>query len=859
MFKEYEMDRERFIYKKFWNLPWLLLMAWRDSRRNRFRLILFISSIVLGIAALVTTFSLGANVRKDIDRQARTLVGADLVVESNHPMDSAVRKKLDAIGLKRSHECSFASMVYFTKNQGSRLVQVRALDGEYPFYGKLETSPANAAIRFRNEMDALVDKTLSLQFDVLVGDSIKIGDLVFRIAGILSKSPGRNGLSTTIAPPVYIPYRYLPMTGLMKKGSRILYSFYFQFGQDNDMSTTVAQLGPWLDREGLDYETVDSRKRRTGRAFEDFNQFLTLISFIALLLGCIGVASSIHIYMRDKINSIAILRCLGTSGSQSFLIYLLQTAGIGLLGSIAGAFLGVLVQQFLPSILKDILPIELSTTVSWISVFIGIFLGLAISVLFALLSLVSIRNISPLYTLRMTVEQVSRLRDPLRWLIYLIILTFVLLFAQWQMKNWKHSIVFTGSVIAGFLILAGMGKALQWALRRFFPSSWNYLWRQGFANLYRPNNQTLILLTTIGLGAAFIGTLYFVHGILLNQVAVSGSGKQPNMVLFDIQPSQKAEVANLARQFHLPLIQQLPIVTMRVESVNGKTAADIGKDSGSRFSRRAFESELRVTYRDSLTDSEKLIEGKLKDPKHDPAESVNISVEDQWAHFAHWKIGDHIIFNVQGMLVPTIVGSLRQVDWRRMQTNFRVIFPTGVLEGAPQFHVLITRVPSAESSAQFQRAIVHQFPNISIIDLGLILSVLDDVLDKIGFVIKFMAAFSIFTGVVVLIASVVISKFQRIQETVLLRTLGASRKQILSITALEYFFLGALAAAVGILLAMAASFGLAKFIFEAPFAPSWLPILVLFFSICILTILIGLFNSREVLQKPPLEILRTEI
>ena len=327
-------------------------------------------------------------------------------------------------------------------------------------------------------------------------------------------------------------------------------------------------------------------------------------------------------------------------------------------------------------------------------------LGLIISILFALLPLVSIRNISPLYTLRMTVEQVSRFSDPLRWLVYLVIVALVLFFAQWQMQNWKHTFVFTGSVILGFLILAGMGKSLQWMVRRFFPSSWNYLWRQGFANLYRPNNQTLILVTTIGLGAAFIGTLYFVHSILLNQVAISGSGKQPNMVLFDIQPSQKVQVANLARQYHLPLIQQLPIVTLRVESVNGKTAAQIRQDSGSRFSRRAFEGELRVTYRDSLTDSEKLLEGKLKDPKRDPVDSVYISVEEQWAHFAHWKIGDHIIFNVQGMWIPTIVGILRQVDWRRIKTLFGH-FPTGVFKNAPQFHVLITRVPSAESSANF--------------------------------------------------------------------------------------------------------------------------------------------------------------
>jgi putative ABC transport system permease protein len=223
------------------------------------------------------------------------------------------------------------------------------------------------------------------------------------------------------------------------------------------------------------------------------------------------------------------------------------------------------------------------------------------------------------------------------------------------------------------------------------------------------------------------------------------------------------------------------------------------------------------------------------------------------------SIGDSILFNVQGALIPTIVGSFREVDWQRVQTNFRVIFPAGVLEDAPQFHVLVTRVPSNEASAAFQRAVVRRFPNVSIIDLGLILKVLDEVLKKIGFVIRFMAAFSIATGLIVLIASVYVSKFQRMQEAVLLRTLGASRKQLFTITALEYFFLGALAAGAGILLSLAGSAALATYNFGTSFSPSFMPVLVLFLSVSLLTVAIGLFNSRGVVRTPPLEILRKEV
>jgi putative ABC transport system permease protein len=365
-------------------------------------------------------------------------------------------------------------------------------------------------------------------------------------------------------------------------------------------------------------------------------------------------------------------------------------------------------------------------------------------------------------------------------------------------------------------------------------------------------------MVTIGLGASFIGTLYFIQGMLMERVSISGRGNQANMVLFDIQTSQQQPVVDLTRQFGLPVLQKVPIVTMRIDEINGRTAIQALQDTSREVRRRAFESELRVTYRDSLLSTEKILSGKLGTPVRGPGDPVQISLEDGYARWLHVKIGDSIVFNVQGMLIPTVIGSIRDVDWRHLQTNFRIVFPTGVLEQAPQFYVVVTRVPSAERSALFQRSVVQHFPNVSIIDLGLVLSVLDDVLDKIAFVIRFMAAFSIITGLIVLIASVLISKYQRIQESVLLRTLGASRRQILVITTLEYFFLGTLASATGLLLSIAASMALAKYNFDSKVSVNWLALVIIFSCLTILIILIGLWNSRDVINKPPLEILREE-
>ncbi|MEO6290643.1 MAG: FtsX-like permease family protein [Ginsengibacter sp.] len=849
--------KELKLHNKGQNFLWLMRMAWRDSRKSRSRLFLFISSIILGIAALVAIYSLGNNLNDEVDNQAASLLGADLEISGSNPTTPAIQKIVDTLGGVRSAQQSFASMVLFTKSGGTRLTEVRALQGGFPYYGSLETSPAAAGKNFRNEQQALVDETLMLQYGAKVGDSIKVGDVTFAIAGKLLSAPGQTGLSASIAPIAYIPLKYMRQTDLAKKGSRISYRYYFKFNKDTDVDKLVENIKPRLETNDLRYETVESQKEDTGRSFTNLTRFLALVGFIALLLGCTGVASAVHVYIKEKVNSIAILRCLGVKASQAFIIYLIQIVGIGFIGSLIGTALGIFIQQFLPYVIKDLLPVKVSTPVSWPAVLQGMTLGIIISVLFALLPLLSIRKISPLNAIRVSYEPPRRERDPVKWIIYLLIVIFVYGFTFVQMKTWIQALYFTAGIGAALFVLTAMARGLMWMVRHFFPSSWNYLWRQGLANLYRPNNQTTILIISIGLGTALICTLLFTQSVLINRITLSTSKNQPNIVLFDIQSKQEDSVAAMAVKFGLPVKEKVPIVNMRLDQVNSIDAALAKKDSTIKLSRWLFSREYRVTYRDSLTESEKITDGAWKG-KAKVTGLPEISMERNFAKRSGVALGDTITFNVQGSLIKTIVGSLREVNWGGIQTNFLVVFPTGLLEDAPQFHVLLTRVPSQQVSANFQQAIVKAYPNVSIIDLGLVLRVLDDLLSKIGFVIRFMAGFSIITGIVVLISSVLISKYQRLQESVLLRTLGGSRKQIFAITALEYFFLGALAAFTGILLALGASWGLARYAFETPFHPELLPVLILFVLVCLLTVITGLANSWGILNRSPLEVLRAE-
>jgi putative ABC transport system permease protein len=263
-----------------------------------------------------------------------------------------------------------------------------------------------------------------------------------------------------------------------------------------------------------------------------------------------------------------------------------------------------------------------------------------------------------------------------------------------------------------------------------------------------------------------------------------------------------------------------------------------------------------VSYRDTLDTNEKLLEGKLGKPINSPNDSIFISVSDNHAERMEAKVGDEIIFNVQGTPIRTFIGSIRKLDLTQFRTSFTFIFPSGVLEEAPQFYVLITRTKSKEQSAKFQQALIQKFPNVSAVDISLIIESVQKVLDKVSFVIQFMALFSILTGILVLLASVRISRYQRVQESVLLRTLGARRGQIFWINALEYFFLGSLASLTGIGLSVLGSWALIVYLFELDFQLNVIPLMVIFLFITGLTVLIGLLNSRGVVSRPPLEVLR---
>jgi putative ABC transport system permease protein len=416
-------------------------------------------------------------------------------------------------------------------------------------------------------------------------------------------------------------------------------------------------------------------------------------------------------------------------------------------------------------------------------------------------------------------------------------------------------------VAGALLLLWGAAWALVRALRRLPRESLPYLARQGLANLYRPGNQTRTVVLALGFGVYLLATLLLTQHNLLLPLRTDGAATRANLLLWDVQEDQEPAVAAELRAQGLPVLQRAPIVPMRVAAINGEavrawTDAELEEENGGGPDGWAVRREYRSTYRDTLLTSERLLEGDFWEP--DVRGIQQVSLERGIAEDLDVALGDTITWDVQGVRLPTVVTSLREVDWARFEPNFFAVFPTAALEPAPKSWVVLTRAATPAARAGLQRDLVARFSNVAVLDLTQVQEALDEVIGRVSAVIRFLAAFSVATGFVVLLGAIATSRLQRIRESVLLKTLGATRRQIGWILLAEYLLLGVLSVAVGAALAAAAGWALARWVFEVPFELAPLPLAVLGVATVLLAAATGVWASREVFRRTPLEAIREE-
>lgn len=842
-------------------MSFILKMAWRDSRASRRRLILFALSIVLGIGALIATGSFCANLRQAIETQANGLLGADLVVTSFETPAADLHRYLDGLGGEKAHEQVFGAVAIFpTAAARTRMVQVHVLKGNFPFYGEFVTRPRDGLARLRQVgMTAIVDDSMLEQFGVKVGETVQLGQARLTIVGTLERTTTGMPFEAMLVPRVYIAAGTLAATGFDEKVKRRRHLLELKLPPERDTNAIVKDLADKFPDAKLSYATAAERRRQLEQALPNIDRFLSLVGFVALLLGSVGVASSLQAYVSQKLATVAVLRCLGASVRQSFMVYLVQGLALGVVGAVLGAIVGVGLQWSVPFVLRDLIPFRIEFFLVWAAIGRGLGAGLVMSLLFSLAPLMEVRRVSPLMVMRAGFDdRASRTPDPWRIALGVVIVLATAGFALWQAPVWQVGAGFVVMLAFSFSVLAGVAKLVAWAARRWFPRRAPYVARQGVANLYRPQNRTVLLILSLGMGTFLILTPYLSRTSLVRHIRGPDGSGLPNVILSGIREDQIEGLGRLIPAQGARVVQTIPVLKTKLTHVRGRTMAEMKKLRGERWANAVFQRTYDATYRETVADGERIVEGEFVGRIRAGQVVVPVTVDQNLLRLLRVQLGDEMVWEVQGVAIRTQLTGVRGWEIPRLTPDFRIIFPAGALDGAPKTFVATVHAPGENGASRVLREVRAAYPNVQMIDISFFVQTLDRIFAKIAFVIEFMALSIVATGLIMLVCAVLTGRYQRIRETVLLRTLGATRRQLAQIQFVEYAILGVLGAFVGCLLAVIANVLLAHYVFHTtPHAPVS-QVLAAFGAVTTVTLLTGWFANRGVTDYPPLEVLRQE-
>ena len=839
----------------------LARLAWRESRSARRRLLLYMSSISLGVAALVAIDSFAGNVSRSVREQSRALLGGDVAFRGRQGFTPAADSLLDSLatdGRAVARVTSFASMALVPRTDRTRLAQVRAVDAGYPFYGEVVTRPAGRWATLQQGYEALVDPSLLLALDAQVGDSLSLGRARFRIAGVTESVPGDPGIASAVAPRVFIARRHVPETQLLVFGSRAEYEAVLRLPAGVSADEFIAPLRARFDSAQVRARTVSENEIDLTDAVGRLGDFLGLVGLAALLLGGIGVASGVHAFVLRKIDTVAVLRCLGATSGQVLTIYAAQAALMGLAGAAFGAVLGVGIQLALPSVMRDVLPVDVRVRLEPTAILFGLGVGLWVALAFALRPLLALRRVSPLQALRRTADPAALRAGRTDWprlLVDLLIIATVAVVAVARVGEPARGLA-TALVIGGVLLLLWLSAfVVSRVARAVLRTRWPYLLRQGVANLSRPGNQTAAVMLSLGFGVFLVATLVLVQQNLLARFEVEAAASRGNVIFFDVQEDQIAGLDTLVRGAGARVVQRTPIVTMRVAALNGVPADSLLRDSSR--ARWALRREYRSTYRSDLVPTEQVVGGRWFDAARAAGDTLpQVSLEVDLARDLRVKVGDRIDWDVQGAPVATRLTSLREVNWTRLEPNFFAVFEPRAINAAPAQHVLLAEAPGEALTARVQQLAVRRFPNVSSIDLSLVQRTIGTIVERAALAVRFLALFSVAMAIPVLTSAVAATQRERLREGVLLKTLGATRRQVRRILLAEYALLGVLGSLTGLLLAYGGAWAAMRFVFETEFRAVGFSGLGVAAVMTVLATAIGLAGGRDVLRETPIAALR---
>lgn len=840
-------------------MSFALRMALRELRRSRRRFVFFLLCIAIGVAGLVGVKGFNASLQQALLREARTLMAADMQVTLSQQPSERGLKALDALraeGIQIVHNTETVSMAINPANRETKLVEVKAVEPGYPFYGVLEVNPSASL----SAETALVAGELLDLLGLQVGDPIRIGSAVFKVSGVIIKEPDRVITGFSAGPRVMIDREGLKRANLIQVGSRARQIFLLKLPDERQVEAVRARLRAAF--EGERARVADFREAQpTVRRFLDrMTSFLSLVSMVSLLVGGLGVANATRVFIQQKLDTIAILKSMGATNRQVISVYLLQMLLLSLLGSTLGLLFGFAIQRVMPEIAGSFLNVEVTLGLSPEVALQGLTVGLLTAMLFTLIPLLSISDVKPLLVFRREMSERrswTTWRQRLRELsLYGLVAAGLAAIAAWVSGRPLWGLYFMGGLMAAVLILGAASSGAVLLVRKIrVPRSWLTV-RQGLANIHRPGSQASAIVLALGIGVTMVLAIYLMQRGLSREVAITAPPGAPNMFFFGIQAQNVDQFQKLLTSH--PGVEKAPdptpIVRGRLVSINGKGKADLNLNPEDE---RWFDFEFSLTSSEAIPTGNELISGPWWTPR-DRQGRLLVSVEQEAAQRLKIALGSVIELNVEGGLpIKAEVFNVRRTVDFRAGGGFNFVFTPESLEGVPKTYLAQARVNAAATSS-LQKSLANQFPSLTIVNVGDILKTVGDLLNRIGFVIRFVAGFSVAAGLIILSSSIAATKFRRTREAVLYKTLGASRGIVWRIFATEYAALGLVAGLVGAFLSSVTAWVMLKYVMEIKYTLELLPLTLGVLIMVVLTIGVGVLSTLDVLRAKPLQVLREE-
>lgn len=832
----------------------------REIRSSWRRLLFFFLCIAIGVGSIVALRSLIQNLSQAVGGDARALLTADFEISTTNTFSPEEISRIEAV-INQSKIVEARNEAVTTNamarpadaaKEGSTFIELKGIEPPFPLVGNFVLSDGKPFdFKLLENRGAVVAPILLEKLNLKIGDTIRIGEADFQIRATFDEEPGDSG-GFRFGPRVFIEKKAFDETGINRSGSRIRRRILYR--TSGNPTALVTDLRNALKGTILNVRSYRESQDRLNDQFERTENYLSLTGLLILVLGGVGVWNVARVFVEQKRKTVAVLKCLGADSGKVIFVYLAQILTLGLVGSLFGVILAQGALSLAGWYFGADLPENMSYVVQTAAAWQGILLGVMVSVLFSALPLLQIRNIKPNLLLRDEAGENLRRLDWTKWIFGFLTLAGILGLAVWQAGSWRIGTAFLAGLGVTSAILYGSALVLTAILRKTRAFS-SFALTQAVNSLYRPGNQTRIILLAVGLGAFVVLTVQSLQANLIREFDFTRNQTLPSLFIFDIQRSQVENVKKLAEAATGEAVNPIPTVRARIAYVNGKPLELEQRETREQQGR--IGREFAVTYRPNLDTNETVTSGKWWD--NTPSKDTEVSVETDMAKDLNVQIGSIITFDILGRKINARVTSIRKIDLRNTRTVFIFVFRPGILENAPQtFALPLTKKLPAVERARFQRDLIDQNQNVQVLDVQDIVAAVGKLVNNFVLAISFVGSFVMLTGILILVGSVALTKSQRIYENAILKTLGAKRASLLTILFAEYGLLGFLAGFIGAFFAVLLSFIVTKYIFQFEWEFDWQLAVYGILITTLLVTIIGTLASFDVLFKKPLSILRSQ-